>query len=309
MKYHVEKNIKIKADVSKVRSLVEDFKQWNSWSPWTIVEPDCKMDISGNAGAVGHMMIWNGEIIGSGKNTLVQNDGGGLRYDLEFIKPFKSKAKTSFVFEKSGEETSVTWTMDSSMPFFLFFMVNKMKNWIGMDYERGLRMLKAMAEKGKVDATTVNNGIVDMEGFSYVGIQKTVPFEDVGVEMKKDFGKLMEDVVNAKGKSAKRWISLYPKMDMANMQMTYIAAMSDEELGGVSLGLGYVRGKVESGKALEIKHDGAYDFLGNAWSMGMMFVRVKKMKQSGIPFEQYWNSPKEVEPHELKTSVYFPLKG
>jgi len=41
----------------------------------------------------------------------------------------------------------------------------------------------------------------------------------------------------------------------------------------------------------------------------MMYLQAKKIKQGAFPFEQYWNSPMEEKPEDLKTSVYFPLKG
>ncbi len=309
MKYHVEKSTTIAADKETVKKIVQDFNSWNSWSPWTVAEPNCKMEISGVAGESGHTMSWDGEIIGSGNNTLVSNEDGKLAYDLRFIKPFKSKAVTSFLFEEKNGETTVTWTMDSSMPFFLFFMVKTMKNWIGMDYKRGLRMLKEIVEKGSIQATTTNAGMTDVEAFSYVGIQRTVGFDDIAEKMPKDFDQLIQDIVVKQGKSAKHWLSLYPKVDMKAMTMTYIAAVSDEELKDVDLGDEYVRGTVNAGTALEIKHNGSYDFVGNAWSMGMMYIRAKKIKQRDIPFEQYWNSPKEVSPEELKTSVFFPVKS
>ena len=40
--------------------------------------------------------------------------------------------------------------MKSQLPFFLFWMVKKMKVYIGMDYERGLKMLKDYLETGLV---------------------------------------------------------------------------------------------------------------------------------------------------------------
>jgi len=309
MKYYIERSTYIEADMSTVRALVEDFSQWNSWSPWTIIEPDCTVEVEGGKGEIGHTMSWDGEIIGSGTNTLIENSADKLSYDLRFIKPFKSQANTGFVFEEVDGKIKVTWFMDSSMPFFLFFMIKPMKAWIGMDYDRGLRMLKEMAEKGEVKAKTVNNGVVDIKGFSYVGIQRTVPMKDISEVMPKDFDTLIGEFVIKRGKSAQNWVSLYPKMDMGKMEMTYIAAISDEGLVGEDIGPEFVRGEVKSSRALEIKHDGPYDFIGNAWSMGMMYLRAKKMKQKGYPFEQYWNSPKEVSPAELKTSIYFPLKN
>ena len=309
MKYHVEKSITIKKDLGTVKKYIENFRHWNVWSPWTIISPDTTIDVSGKAGHAGHEMTWEDDIIGSGSNTLIKNSKTQLLYDLRFIKPFKSQAQTRFVFKKVSKGTKVTWTMDSSLPFFMFFMVNTMKNWIGMDYERGLRMLKEVLEKGKIRAKTTNAGIVPFEGFSYVGIQRTIHIDEVAQWMQQDFDQLIEDIVVQKDKSAKHWLSLYPKMNMNNMKMTYIAAVSDEEIGSEDLGKDYIRGTVKTGKALEIKHNGSYDFIGNAWSMGMMYMRAKKIKGNGIPFEQYWNSPKEVKPHELKSSIFFPVKG
>ncbi len=308
MKFDVAKSTTIDAPLTKVRELVEDFNHWNSWSPWTIVEPECAVTVEGQPKESGHAMSWDGEIIGSGKNTLRDYDTHKLHYDLEFFKPWKSQAKVSFVFEELGEQTKVTWIMNSSMPFFMFFMIKMMQNWIGMDYDRGLRMLKEIAEKGSVDCNTSNNGIVEYQGFSYIGIERTIPIADMPATMQKDFEQLVKDIVEDGQKGAKHWVCIYPKFDMKNMVATYIAAVSDEDLADLNLGSVYVKGKIDDARMLEIKHDGSYEFLGNAWSMGMMNVRAKKLRAKGFPFEQYWNSPMEVAPEELKTSIYFPLK-
>ena len=308
MKYHVEKSTVINAPLSKVRPLIENFEKWDSWSPWKIVEPDCPTTIDGTPGESGHSMNWDGQIIGSGKNTLKNNSPSALSYDLAFFKPFKSQAATSFQFEELGEQTKVTWTMDSSMPFFLFFMVKTMKNWIGMDYDRGLRMLKEISEKGNVQAKTATKGTVDYKGFSYVGIQTSCGFDEMPKHMKADFERIVKDVVMDRKKGATHWVCLYPKFDMKNMKVTYIAAISDEDLKGEDLGPDYVKGSVPNTRALEITHDGSYEFLGNAWSMAMMYMRAKKFKANGHPFEQYWNSPMEVKPEELKTSIFMPIK-
>lgn len=308
MKLDVQKNITINAPLATVRELVEDFNNWNFWSPWTVLEPECTVTVTGTPKEVGHSMSWDGEVIGAGQNTLASFSDNQINYDLEFLKPFKSKAKVSFTFEELGEKTQVTWTMDSSMPFFLFFMIKMMKNMIGMDYDRGLKMLKTVAETGKVNCDTINNDIVDYQGFSYIGLQRTVSFDDMPNTMQKDFEKIVNDIIVEGGQGATHWVCLYPKFDMKKMEATYIAAVSDEDVGELNLGAEYVRGKIDNSPAFEVKHNGSYEFLGNAWAMAMMNVRAKKLKGGGFPFEQYWNSPMETAPDDLKTSIYIPLK-
>ena len=164
-----------------------------------------------------------------------------------------------------------------------------------------------MAEKGKVNCETKNNGYIDYDGFSYVGIQKTVPFSKMAEQMKKDFAKIIDAVIVQRNKGARHWICLYPKFDLKTLQVTYIAAISDEDVKNEDLGSEFVKGSIASGKMLEIQHDGSYDFIGNAWSMGMMCMQAEKKKTAGDPFEQYWNSPYDVSPEELKSSIYFPV--
>lgn len=309
MKYQVKKECLINSSINSVRPLIENFQHWNSWSPWTVIEPNCPIQIKGSPGQVGHSMSWDGEVIGSGKNTLTKNEPNCLSYDLEFFKPFKSQAKVQFLFEEKFEETQVTWTLKSSMPFFLFFMVKMMKNWIGMDYDRGLRMLKEIAEKGSVNCSTTYSGLTDYRGFSYVGIKRTVDINNLSIALKTDFEQIVQDVVLKRNKGARHWVTIFPKFDMKKMKTTYIAAVSDEDLKNESLDSHYIQGQIKDSRALEIKHDGSYDFLGNAWSMGMMYTRAKKYKSSGFPMEQYWNSPLDMAPEELKSSIYFPVKG
>ena len=311
MQFNVNKSTIIDAPLANVRKLIEHFNHWSRWSPWVVIEPTCTVTVTGTANEPGHSMSWDGEIIGSGNITLESSEAHQLNYQLEFLKPWKSKANTSFLLEEiSGTDgqTKVTWTMNSSLPFFLFFMVKTMKNAIGMDYQRGLRMLKEISEKERIPCDTINNGIVEYKGFSYVGIQRTAAMDDMPAMMEKDFEQLVNDIVVKAQKGAKHWVCIYPKFDMKNQQGTYIVAVSNEDLADLELGSSYIKGNIDDSRALEIKHNGAYDFLGNAWSMGMMTMQAKKMKGKGFPFEQYWNSPLEAAPHELKTSIYFPVK-
>lgn len=307
MKYHVERSITIDAKPEKVLPLIENFHNWNKWSPWTIVDPDHKSSVDGTAGQVGHKMSWDGEIVGSGAMDIEKIEGDTIYHNLEFFKPFKSKAKSSFIVEEDGDKTKITWTMDSSLPWFMFFMLGMMKAWIGMDYDRGLTMIKALVEKGTVNATTTNEGMVDFKGFSYVGLKGSATKDNMPKEMSAQFEKLMNDLEKV-GAKAEKWIAIYTKVDMKTQTFTWIAAASDEDLKGKNMPQEYTTGEIPSQKMLKIQHKGSYNFLGNAWSMGMMYLQAKKIKQNGKPFELYVNNPQTTKEDDLMTEIYFPVK-
>lgn len=73
-----------------------------------------------------------------------------ISYDLRFLKPWKSQADVTIFLLEESDGTEVTWTMDMSLPIFLFWMKKAMEVYIGMDYERGLLMPKDLGETGSV---------------------------------------------------------------------------------------------------------------------------------------------------------------
>ena len=121
--------------------MISDFNTWPSWSPWLSQEPDCPVENSGKPGESGHKQSWNRKKIGAGYIELAEVvPGRTLEYTLYFIKPWKSHSTAAFAFDQEGNGTRVRWSMEGTLPIFLFFMKKKMSAMVGSDYERGLAM-------------------------------------------------------------------------------------------------------------------------------------------------------------------------
>ena len=67
---------------------------------------------------------------------------------------------------------------------------------IGMDYDRGLAMLKEYVETGEVSSDLEFKGASDFAGGKYVGIKTDTSIENIGTAMEGDFEKL-EAVIEA----------------------------------------------------------------------------------------------------------------
>lgn len=310
MKYVVERSILISRDISAVKPHLLDFSHWKAWSPWSVIEPDHKGDVSGNLGQVGSVMTWDGEVIGSGNITLSAMQDRRFDYDLAFIAPWKSEAKCSFLLAEKEGGTEVTWRMDAALPFYLFFMAGMMKAMIGMDYDRGLLMLKSVVETGAVGADTSAAGLVDFEGFAYVGIARTCHLDDMPQKMAKDFKRLGQACGDAPVTPA-HYLGVYDKVKLGKQLFSFTSAVAGDKtdsLIDLPCMSDLVAGEIKSQKMFEIKHRGSYQYLGNAWAMGNMLLRAKKLKQNGAPFEYYHNDPDNTPEHELSTSIYFPVK-
>lgn len=306
--YHVERSIVIDKPLETVQNSLRDFKQWSKWSPWLIMEPDATLTYSDRQGQVGATYGWSGILIGSGSMELAEVHDDALEMQLNFVKPFKSKAGVGFALEELNGGTKVTWKMDGHLPFFMFWMTNKMKTFIGMDYERGLRMLKEYLETGKVASYVFIEGILPLEEQHYIGIPRTCAFEELGEVMKQDYEALYHFMQENNISTDRVPFTIYNTFDMFNRTSQYIACIPVEE--EYKIKEKWVRGTLQTHKALKTMHKGNYMHLGNAWMTAMNFARLNKIKvqKSTMGYEFYLNDPQETPVDELVTEIYLPLK-
>ena len=306
-KFNVEKSITIDSPAEKVYQVLSDFNQWRQWSPWLITEPEAKVTVTEE----GKAYAWEGNRTGSGNMRILDETANRfLNIELNFLKPWKSTSKVRFRVESEGESTKVTWMMDGGLPFFMFWMKKMMVAFIGMDYERGLNMLKEFVEKGEVSSKLDFKGVSDFSGYKYVGIKRSCTIAEIGDRMMEDFGKLKEFLDNNKESEPGLAFSIYHKWDMVKGQVDYTAGWAVKNVPG-SLSDGLLSGEIPETKVYTLSHTGPYSYLGNAWSALYAMHRAKEFKpKKGIhPFEVYINDPADTAEKDLVTDINFAVAG
>jgi len=305
-KTHVERSITIAADVKKAKSIITNFNHWKFWSPWLTLDPDAHVIVAPD----GKTQEWDGNRIGAGRMTITAEKDSVINYDLTFLKPWKSEAKADFLIEPDGESgTKLTWTMDGSLPFFMFFMKNMMERMVGMDYDRGLLMLKDYIEKGRVEAKLEFLGESNVEGFNYVGIKKECTIDTIGEVMAADFEKLMGFAKENKEIITDELFTIYHKYDFNKNKVVYTSGVGIKA-AQQHLPSGLFNDKVPATRVQTVRHTGPYELLGNAWSAIMAMDRAKEFKKNKKipPMEFYRNSPSDTKPIDLITDVCMAVK-
>lgn len=310
--FNVEREIIINKPVADVYRSVGNFNEWGIWSPWIIQEPECPVTVSGEPVTLGHEQQWNGTRIGSGRMALIeQTENEHLAYDLVFLAPWKSESKTQFAFSTTKDEngnaaTRVVWRMQGTLPLFLFFMKKMMTAFVGSDYERGLKMLKQYLETGEVTSTVDINGIKPQDGFYYVGYRKQCANDKISDEM----GPAFQQLMNTDIPQPDLCLTIVNKYDMIKQHCDLIAAVAYHNEPDFALPSGMVSGHVPAHEALEVVHNGSYEFLPNGWSTLMNNLQFNKLKANKKikEYEVYLNDPKVVPAAELKTAIYAPLR-
>jgi len=148
--FHVERAIGIKAPPEKIFGFINDFRQWEAWSPYN-KDPAMKRTYSANTSGKGAHYAWEGnKEVGQGEITITDTTPPSeIELELHMIKPFEGRNHVVFSITAAGDITTVTWMLEDQHTYFLklLSMFINMDKMIGKDFETGLARLKTLAEK------------------------------------------------------------------------------------------------------------------------------------------------------------------
>src|SRR5690242_19327670 len=141
--YRVTRSAKMHAAPPKVFEQINDYHNWNAWSPWAKLDPDARYSFEGPTSGVGSKFFWSGnEKVGAGHQEILESRPDELiRMKLHFDKPMEDTCTTEFQFQPMADQTQVTWSMYGRHPNFVgkaFCLLMNMDKMVGGDFEKGL---------------------------------------------------------------------------------------------------------------------------------------------------------------------------
>ncbi len=302
----VERSILIGVPIEEVYATVRDFKSWPQWSPWLCAEPNCQLDFTSD----GTSYQWNGEVVGAGQMRVTSERANqSIDYELTLTSPIKSVAQVRFLFVPEGDRTRTTWEMKSKLPLSLFWMKGILSANIGMDYRRGLTMLKDYLQLGHVPFEVTLQGVHQFPGLSFVGIKTDCRIVDIAEKMEADMNKLQKWIQDQHITPAGLPLSIYHKWSPVQGTTRYTLAFPVEKIPGW-LPENFTSGKIPPCSTQKIQHTGSYNHLISAWAVGHAYTRAKKWQsqRSIAPFEIYESDPEKTLAEKLVTSIHFPQK-
>lgn len=150
--YRVQRSLAMAAPQERVFEQVNDFHNWQPWSPWAKLDPNAKYTFEGPPSGTGAIYRWAGnDKVGEGHLTITESQPPeSIRLKLVFIKPMPGVADTEFTFKPEGERTRMTWTMSGKNEDFMskaFCLFMNMDTMIGGDFEKGMALIKEIVER------------------------------------------------------------------------------------------------------------------------------------------------------------------
>ena len=148
--FRYEREATFNVPPEKIFPVLNDFHQWQIWSPWEKLDPNMTRTHSGNEAGVGAIYSWEGnKKVGEGRMEILESHPSSkLIIKLDFIKPFQASNISEFHLKPTGTGTHIIWAMHGAQPFMSKLMCTliNLDKLIGKDFETGLNNLKTHVE-------------------------------------------------------------------------------------------------------------------------------------------------------------------
>jgi Polyketide cyclase / dehydrase and lipid transport len=161
--FRIVRSALISAPAPAVFAQVNDFHNWEAWSPWATLDPAAKATFEGALEGTGAIFRWAGNSeVGEGNMTITESRPSDLiRIKLEFLKPFAATNHAEFTFNPVGNQTAVTWIMEGQNNFIakavcLFMNMDKM---VGGQFEKGLASMKSVVEATSKNSVALRRAV------------------------------------------------------------------------------------------------------------------------------------------------------
>ncbi|WP_299591916.1 SRPBCC family protein [uncultured Microbulbifer sp.] len=145
-----ERSVYIAEPPQVVFPYLNNFRNFNKWSPWYQIDPETEYSYEGFPEGNGAVMKWTSDdpSVGNGSQTITASEPySRVATALDF--GAQGQANAEFTLQPQGSGTNVTWSFSSEMggsPIarWMGLMVSRM---VGQSFEQGLQKLKSTVEE------------------------------------------------------------------------------------------------------------------------------------------------------------------
>lgn len=307
-KIHVERSIVINKPIADVFAVVNDFSNFNAWSPWHELDTAATYAYSENTAGKDAWFSWSSKNsnVGKGKMTIMESTPHELvKCKLEFEGMAPSEA--SFVMKEQKEGTQMTWTMDSDVGY------NPVGRWFGvfMDmllgpmYDKGLAKLKKVTEEATAQLKVAGFDVAmqDIAPVNYLHVAyKNVKMNEIGLRIGE--GLMSIDAFIKSSKLTPTGAPLTVWTDVSNFSVGIPIKEKDVKASGAIMW-----SELQPCKAYVVKYYGPYEQSMPVYEGMNALMKEQGQTPGGAPRESYVSDPMlEKDTAKWLTEIIFPVK-
>ena len=310
--HQIEVRTEIDAHQATVFALVNDFRRSSLWSPLTDTDPNARFLYSGANRGEGATVIWDGAIIGSGRQVITESRAHD--YVEITINPGESGAARSWFQLTPGIGTTiVTWGFEADYGLNIVgrYFASMLGGVVARDYQAGLNALKELAESlPAADFSNIDIEHIVVEANDIALLSTTSRPEPAAISeaLGQAYFQILTFIDNHGLSDAGAPLSITRSFSGAELSFDAaipVRGVSDDTPrsgGGVTVGQTY------GGPVIRVRHNGSYKLLTTTHRKISAYLAALGIERNGAAWESYVSDPGKVPEDELLTYVYYPIK-
>lgn len=307
---HLERKIIIDADKNQIFKQVNDLKNWKNWAPWVLLDSTVYLveeNYSSQSQGVGANFRWDSENdkVGKGKMEIIESKKNQLvEYKVDFG---KGEMFSGFYLKDVAEGVEVIWMIDVNFgfnPISKFFGLF-MEDYIGADYELGLKRLKSYAEElPKINSVKVEKLYLEKQWI--LSLRDTINQLEMSNIHGKMFAQISKFMNENEIKITDAPIVIYHFWSDSIIDIEAgIPTIDSIEVKDTNIQLN----QIAAGNVVTAIHYGPYERLIETYNGINEWMRKNEVVVTGPPWEKYITDPSiEPNPEKWQTAIFFPIQ-
>ncbi|MBU2677319.1 MAG: SRPBCC family protein [Gammaproteobacteria bacterium] len=312
-RHHVEVSVEIDAHPATVFALLNDFRRYPLWSPLVDTDPNVRILYSGNSTGIGATMSWDGTIVGSGTQTIVESKAFE-RVGIVMNPGEPGEAASEFALLAGTGTTIVTWGFDADYGMNIVgrYFAPMLGGIVARDFHDGLANLKELAESlPGADFSNIEIERIVVEPIDIALLSASSRPEPAAISeaMGAAYFQILTFIDAEKLEDAGSPLSI--KRRFSGAELVFDAAIPVRGItdatprDGATVRIGTTYG----GPVIRAKHVGPYRTLSETHRKILAFLAAHGIERNGDAWESYVSDPGDIPEGELLTYIYYPISS
>ena len=311
--HQIEVSTEIDAPPATVFALVNDFRRFRLWSPWRETDPNARFIYSGNIRGEGATVAWDGAIIGSGVQTIV--DSRPFDYVGIVMNEGEPGEATSWFRLAPGVGTTIVhwgFERDYGLNIVGRYFASMLGGVVARDYEAGLANLKELAEslpRADFSDLEIEHLVIEPLDIAYLTTRSRPDPEAMSGAMGDAYFEILRFIDANALQDAGAPLAIMHTFSGA--ELVFDAAIpvrgirddSPRDAARVKLGATY------GGAVVRVRHTGPYKGLSATHRKTRAYLVALGIERNGSAWESYVSDPAKVAEEELLTYIYYPIRA
>lgn len=310
----VERSLTMNAPAEVIFAQVNDYKNWEKWSPWHKKDPNMKLFYDGPTAGAGASYRWESDHdqVGNGMQKITASVPNDSVVSEMYFMESKDPAYGIFRFAESDSGTRVTWMMRADMgnnPVGRW-MGLMMESWVGSEFEKGLEDLKKIAEsqpkseakggnEAKIENTTTKDQVV-------ATLTDSASFAELSPKLASMLGEIQAELKKGGAEQTAPVFAIYHSF--SHDKVVFEAGIPVSKTFKPSPKSRVKSWEMKGGNAVVGHHYGPYNTEKLHYAMDD-WMKQKNLTIIGAPWEVYITDPtKEPDTTKWYTQVYYPVQ-